>query len=240
MDEILSYGNHTFTISYDDCTISNSAGLTIVEGPLVRISPDELHINDPDFIKELYGGHSSKRDRYKFSARQFGLVSPQLARTYLTTVQGSRGERFGASEYDGLSPSSDQAQSVSGTLGHDLHRLRRNALSSFFSKASITRLEPLIVRNVQLLCSQIEQYESSSRPVPLSMAFSCLSTDIAAEYAFSTSYNFLQVPDFQTPFYRAFAFAFRAAAFVKHLPWVVPLMEKFAGSVCPFLQQKLN
>lgn len=130
---------------------------------------------------------------------------------------------------------SDQFQSVSGTIGHDLHKLRRNALSKFFSKASITRLEPLIVRNVQLLCNRIEQYRGSNRPVPLSMAFSCLSTDIAAEYAFSTSYNFLQVPDFQTPFYRAFAFAFRAAPFVKHIPWIVPLMEGLPRLVPPFL-----
>lgn len=67
------------------------------------------------------------------------------------------------------------------------------------------------------------------------MAFSCLSTDIAAEYAFSTSYNFLQVPGFQTPFYRAFAFAFRAAAFVKHIPWIVPLMESLPRLVPPIL-----
>ncbi len=40
---------------------------------MVRISPDELHVNDPEFINELYGGVSTKRDRYEFAARQFGL-----------------------------------------------------------------------------------------------------------------------------------------------------------------------
>lgn len=44
------------------------------KGPVVRISPDELHVNDPEFINELYGGVSTKRDRYEFAARQFGLV----------------------------------------------------------------------------------------------------------------------------------------------------------------------
>jgi len=43
------------------------------KGSVVRISPDELHVNDPEFINELYGGVSTKRDRYEFAARQFGL-----------------------------------------------------------------------------------------------------------------------------------------------------------------------
>lgn len=33
-------------------------------GPIVRINPDELHIDDPEYYDEIYGSTSRKRDKY--------------------------------------------------------------------------------------------------------------------------------------------------------------------------------
>src|SRR5271163_4957076 len=41
-------------------------------GPIIRISPYELHIDDPDYYEELYSQHKP-RDKYLFAVRQFGL-----------------------------------------------------------------------------------------------------------------------------------------------------------------------
>lgn len=41
-------------------------------GPIVRISPNELHCNDPAFIDTLYAGGSARRDKYDYFASQFG------------------------------------------------------------------------------------------------------------------------------------------------------------------------
>ncbi|KAK3938302.1 hypothetical protein QBC46DRAFT_343681 [Diplogelasinospora grovesii] len=42
-------------------------------GPIVRISPHELHCNDPSFIDTLYAGGSVRRDKYEYFASQFGI-----------------------------------------------------------------------------------------------------------------------------------------------------------------------
>lgn len=48
--------------------ISKTAEPDLV-GPIIRISPDEIHINDPDYIDEVYAGSSKMRDKYRWAAR---------------------------------------------------------------------------------------------------------------------------------------------------------------------------
>ncbi|KAL0258271.1 hypothetical protein SLS55_007444 [Diplodia seriata] len=43
-------------------------------GPIIRISPHELHVSDPSFIDTLYApGGKAKRNKYAFYTAQFGL-----------------------------------------------------------------------------------------------------------------------------------------------------------------------
>lgn len=41
-------------------------------GPIIRINPYEVHINDPDFHPHLYPTSSRRRDRWAFFTKQFG------------------------------------------------------------------------------------------------------------------------------------------------------------------------
>lgn len=41
-------------------------------GPIVRINPEEVHINDADYYDEVYTGATRKRDKWHVFARQTG------------------------------------------------------------------------------------------------------------------------------------------------------------------------
>jgi len=43
-------------------------------GPIVCIGPDELHLNDPKYVNELYAGPGKPREKYKFYTQQFGYT----------------------------------------------------------------------------------------------------------------------------------------------------------------------
>lgn len=52
--------------------------LTHMSGPIVRIRPDVIHINDPDFIDQLYAGASKRRDKYKIACNGFATPGAAL------------------------------------------------------------------------------------------------------------------------------------------------------------------
>lgn len=102
--------------AYYDLYLGGQYTFKIIElhkeyGPIIRISPWELHISDPDFHDTLYASSASghRRDKYDYFTKSFGLD-----------------------------------KSVFATPQHDLHKMRRAALSTFFSMASARRLQPEI------------------------------------------------------------------------------------------------
>lgn len=165
-------------------------------GPVVRISPEEIHVNEPSFIDELYAGGGKRRDKYPYYSGQFGIPD-----------------------------------SVFGTPGHDLHRLRRGALNRFFSKASVTQLEPIVHTAIEKLISQLRTHAGSGKPVALNDAFSCMTTDVVMEYAFAKSYDFLGSPSFQPNFHRAIIAGTDMGPWFKQFPWLIFLMNKLPESI---------
>ena len=103
--------------------------------------------------------------------------------------------------------------------------MRRSALNPFFSKAAVARLEPAIHGVVAKLCRRLADEGAAGRPVDLVMAFSCLTTDVVTDFAFSRSSNFLDSPTFAPNFHEAILGGTRMGVWARHWPVIYPILR---------------
>ncbi|KAA6406431.1 MAG: cytochrome P450 [Lasallia pustulata] len=117
-------------------------------GPILRITPWEIHINDPDFLDEIYAPSFCNREKYSFQTRTLKVP-----------------------------------MSMGGTIKHDLHRKRREALDPLFSKKSVTGLESMIRHKVNQLCELMEDHSKQEIVVNLSAVYFAFANDVVSHYS---------------------------------------------------------
>ncbi|KAL8813202.1 MAG: hypothetical protein Q9200_000431 [Gallowayella weberi] len=162
-------------------------------GPVIRINPYEVHINDPEFYEELYvGGSKGKTNKWHWSMRMFG----------------------------------QQDLSAFDTLDHDKHRQRREPWNPYFSKQSVTRIQPLLIQAVvDKLCTRLAEHQRAGKPVVMTHAFSCVTSDIISEYSFPEGYNLLDRPEFDSAHYEAWMSLSKMSHVLKQFGWLYPLLD---------------
>lgn len=117
--------------------------------------------------------------------------------------------------------------SIFETLDHDKHRQRRGPWNPYFSKLSVSRLQPRLIQAVaDKLCTRLAGYQSAGKPVVMVHAFACVATDIISEYSFPQGYNLLDKPgDFDSDHYNAWMTLSKAAHLLKQFGWLYPLLN---------------
>lgn len=58
-------------------------------GPIVRINPDEVHFNDPEFIDSVLPGPPRKTDKSIATGRRTGSKAPLQLKTFTETHKSS-------------------------------------------------------------------------------------------------------------------------------------------------------
>lgn len=136
-------------------------------GPIVRITPDELHIDDPEYWHVIYCNSTSARPMDKLERLRY---------------------RFGVPD------------ALFSTPGGELHRQRRQAMASFFSKQRLResndRLHSLVERVSKRLSTE---YAGTDRVLNVGDMFSSLAVDIVTELAFRRCTDCTLAPDFKAP-----------------------------------------
>lgn len=131
-------------------------------------------------------------------------------------------------------------ESMVTTVSHDHHRLRRGAMSRYFSKASVLRLEPMVQKYVDSLVVRLRAYKDTQKPVNLSRAYLCFTNDVITEYAMGKSFNSIETSD---DFYVDFQDSIKNSVFLTHVikvfPWIYPLLKNTPLWVTKFLNSKV-
>lgn len=102
---------------------------------------------------------------------------------------------------------------------------------SYFSKTSVSRLEPLIQAKVELLRERLTEFCGRRQAVNLSDAFSAFSGDVIGSYVFGIDYGLLESPKFAPDWRNAMTELSRATHLMKQFGWAYPLVKRLADGL---------
>ncbi|KAH7635578.1 benzoate 4-monooxygenase cytochrome p450 [Sordaria sp. MPI-SDFR-AT-0083] len=117
------------------------------------------------------------------------------------------------------------------TTSHDVHRMRRNALSKFFSRAQVARLEPTVRDYAERICSKILTLGKSA-PFDVTTAYSHFTTDVISNYCLGDSLGLIEQegwePNFREPLYAQLKlmYWFRFVPFFKKLSVAIAIITQ--------------
>ncbi|PSR76355.1 cytochrome P450 [Coniella lustricola] len=166
-------------------------------GPIIRITPDEVSICDPDFVDTIYApGPDHKRDKDFQKTKALGINT-----------------------------------SIGGSISHELHRKRREALNPFFSQQRISRLSPELADNITQIEAVFSRASSSSEVLNLSDIYYAFCNDIVHKYCFGNNANLLHDLSLAGTNRENVASVLRRTKFNLHFSWVRDMMQKLPPAI---------
>lgn len=122
-------------------------------------------------------------------------------------------------------------RSTFSTAHHGLHRLRRGAMSPFFSKRAITSFESVIQAKINALCNHFQAAIPTGTPLDLHVCFISFAVDTVSHYAFGASgcIGCLDEPELTPIWKRGINGAFELSLLARHFPILA-----MASRIAPF------
>ncbi|KXX82892.1 Trichodiene oxygenase [Madurella mycetomatis] len=117
------------------------------------------------------------------------------------------------------------------TTNHDVHRMRRNALNKFFSRAQVSRLEPTVRDLAERLCEKILTIGKEG-PFDVTTALSLFTTDVITGYCLGDNLGLIAQrgwePNFREPLYAQLklVYLFRFFPWLRHLGFAMAMFTK--------------
>ncbi|KAB8071863.1 cytochrome P450 [Aspergillus leporis] len=170
-------------------------------GPIIRLSPCEIHIQDSSFFDEMYS-QTLPWDKPKELEHRFNNAN-------------------------GLFP----------TNKHEVHRRRRAALNPFFSKRAINNAVPMMQEQINRLCNRLRrEYQGTGKVFRLDWMMGCIASDIIVRYCLDRGYDFLEAPDFRSPFIQALFDLLDGVHLITQFAWVATVFNSLPQCLVEAMQ----
>ncbi|KAH9885949.1 putative flavonoid 3-hydroxylase [Xylariomycetidae sp. FL2044] len=115
-------------------------------------------------------------------------------------------------------------KSIFGTVSHELHRLRRSAYSSLFSKANIAAATDLIYDNMDLMIDRMDAQMARDGSAEMRFNYLAFATDTVAEYCTGKTRALLRDEHSAHEWHKTIVTLTELTLVGRHFPWSVPLM----------------
>ena len=138
-----------------------------------------------------------------------------------------------------LSNSSSGNISLAGTIPHDLHKVRRASLNSYFSKASVKRLEPIIKDITSKLLKRLDSASMSREVLTMRMVYKAVTSDVINFYAFGKAKNEIDMPDFNAPYQRGMERLNEVIYVLLQFGWLYYVLDMLPNAVASWAMPSL-
>jgi hypothetical protein len=103
----------------------------------------------------------------------------------------------------------------------------------------INKYSPVIQSKLDLLIARLRALKEEHKVVSINLAYGCYANDVVSQYAFSTSYNFIENADeFHTKIHDAIDDMTACVHFFRMAPWLVKPMQNLPEWVIKILGAK--
>ncbi|KAF2437240.1 hypothetical protein P171DRAFT_492339 [Karstenula rhodostoma CBS 690.94] len=188
-----------------------------IYGPIVRINPEELHVDESTWVDTLY----------VMPAR--GIRNKYTPAALMAGAPGSGfGQRFQRAGF--------------GTSLHDVHRKRRASMSPLFSKAAVSSMTATIYSKVELMLQNVHQQIQRQGFAELHLNWLAMNLDSLADSFLGIGNGTDLLKDEQKA--RAWAGTVDAVAtstpFAKQFTWFIPLASRLPMWVLKILTPEVS
>ncbi|KAG4263688.1 hypothetical protein FPRO04_11349 [Fusarium proliferatum] len=137
--------------------------------------------------------------------------------------------------------------SVTGfsTVNHEIHRMRKGALSKYFSRQQMLKLEGEVKEFAQMTVDKMLRY-AGGEPFDVKEAYNCFTADIMSQYAFGESMGFIAQdgwePNLATwvkSFFQS-AYMMRHNVFARKMAQLLPFLSDYLGEDIKAVMRQMN
>ncbi|KAK3321818.1 cytochrome P450 monooxygenase-like protein, partial [Apodospora peruviana] len=138
--------------------------------------------------------------------------------------------------------------SVTGfsTIPHELHRLRKGALSRYFSRQQMLKLEDEVLDFSQMTVDKMLRWAGTGEAFDVKEAFNCFTADVISQYAFGEPMGFVAQagwePNLATwvkSFFKS-AYMMRHNALGRKMAQALPLLADYLGEDVRNIMNQMN
>ena len=132
-------------------------------------------------------------------------------------------------------------ESTFETVGHEHHKIRLSAISSFFSRQNIMKFSECIQGRVDRICARLQdEYAGTDKVVTLNDVWATLTADVITFFSFAWDNEFIEYPDFVAPFTSAIWHQARSVHAMGHFPWLLTLLGALPRRVLGILSPSMK